>query len=511
VNTPLCMVVGALGGEGGGVLSDWIVSLARAQGYIAQSTSIPGVAQRTGATTYYIELFKPEGVDTYPVLALTPTPGHVDVILASELLEAARAAQNGLVTPERTTVIASVHRVFAIAEKISLGDGRFDVTKAETAVRELAKDALLFDMEQITKQSGAVISSVMFGGLAGSGALPFGREAFEAVIRETGKAVDTNLRGFALGFEAVKGPSQSAQTKDPKSARSYAVADTAALLAEVESDFVAKARSMIGEGVNRLVDYQDAAYAKLYLDRLRTVADALLAANREKPAWGVLTETARHLALRMSYEDVMRVADLKSRRSRHERVRAEVKPGEGEPLVIAEFLKPGLEEFAAFLPDRLGGWMLGAAERAGIKDKLRFGMHLKSTSITGFLTLRALARLRALRRWSWRYAREQENIEGWLDAVRQAIDADAKFAGEIVECAGLIKGYGSTNERGFERYNAIMEQVVKPALAEGRIAAKPVRQAREAALADPDGNTLQLLLEKSAAAPAKASKGQVAA
>ena len=51
------MVVGALGGEGGGVLTSWIVAAAESLGYPVQSTSIPGVAQRTGATTYYIEFY----------------------------------------------------------------------------------------------------------------------------------------------------------------------------------------------------------------------------------------------------------------------------------------------------------------------------------------------------------------------------------------------------------------------------------------------------------------------
>ncbi|NCV63645.1 MAG: indolepyruvate oxidoreductase, partial [Betaproteobacteria bacterium] len=50
------LLVCALGGEGGGVLSEWLMDAARRAGMPAQSTSIPGVAQRTGATTYYIEV-----------------------------------------------------------------------------------------------------------------------------------------------------------------------------------------------------------------------------------------------------------------------------------------------------------------------------------------------------------------------------------------------------------------------------------------------------------------------
>ena len=95
-----------MGGQGGGVLTDWIVALAEAQGFAAQSTSVPGVAQRTGATIYYVEMLPPrDGVA--PILSLMPTPGDVDVVIAAEMMEAGRSILRGLVTPDRTVMIAS--------------------------------------------------------------------------------------------------------------------------------------------------------------------------------------------------------------------------------------------------------------------------------------------------------------------------------------------------------------------------------------------------------------------
>ena len=94
------------------MLADWIVDLGEHNGWLAQATSVPGVAQRTGATIYYVELFPTDAArGAEPVLALMPMPGDVDIVLASELMEAARAVQRGLVTPDRTTLIASTHRV----------------------------------------------------------------------------------------------------------------------------------------------------------------------------------------------------------------------------------------------------------------------------------------------------------------------------------------------------------------------------------------------------------------
>ena len=111
----ITIAIVAMGGEGGGVLADWIVDLAEHAGYLAQTTSVPGVAQRTGTTVYYIEIF-PEAAaqeaGKQPVLALMPVPGELDIVLASELMETGRAIQRGLVTPDRTTLIASTHRVY---------------------------------------------------------------------------------------------------------------------------------------------------------------------------------------------------------------------------------------------------------------------------------------------------------------------------------------------------------------------------------------------------------------
>src|SRR5215470_6629117 len=139
---PIKLTIAALGGQGGGVLADWLVEIAEAEGYIAQSTSVPGVAQRTGATIYYLEFFPRSAAELAgrePVLALMPVPGDVDCVLASELAEAARAIQRGLVTPDRTTLIASTHRSYAISEKSAMGDGAADTAGLLQLVRSQAK------------------------------------------------------------------------------------------------------------------------------------------------------------------------------------------------------------------------------------------------------------------------------------------------------------------------------------------------------------------------------------
>ena len=158
ITRPIKLTIAALGGQGGGVLADWLVEIAEAQGYLAQSTSVPGVAQRTGATIYYLEFFPraaAEAAGREPVMALMPVPGDVDCVVASELAEAGRALQRGLIDPERTTVIASSHRTYAIAEKTALGQGSTDAAGLAQVLREQAKRLVLFDMNELAERHKA--------------------------------------------------------------------------------------------------------------------------------------------------------------------------------------------------------------------------------------------------------------------------------------------------------------------------------------------------------------------
>ena len=173
---PLTIAILAMGGQGGGVLADWIVEVAEHEGWAAQSTSVPGVAQRTGATIYYIETLPPRNGVT-PVFSLMPTPGDVDVVMAAELMEAGRSVLRGLVTPDKTTLIASTHRAYAVAEKEKPGDGVGDPFVVVGALDFAARRTIAFDMEKLAVERGTMISAAMLGALAGSGALPFERSA----------------------------------------------------------------------------------------------------------------------------------------------------------------------------------------------------------------------------------------------------------------------------------------------------------------------------------------------
>ncbi|MEO8408121.1 MAG: indolepyruvate oxidoreductase subunit beta family protein, partial [Oxalobacteraceae bacterium] len=296
---PVTILIAALGGEGGGMLADWLVAAATACDLPVQSTSIPGVSQRTGATTYYVEIY-PVPYDRLgtrvPVMALTPTPGAVDLMAASELIEAGRALENGLVSADCTTLVGSSHRVYTVAEKVIPGDGRIDSGKLLAALQQVGKRALLFDMAQLAQQSGTVINSVLFGAMAGSGALPLPREACEQAIRATGKGAKASLRGFAAGYAQAAGAAKPAVSDAP--------ARPQLAIERVHQVFPPETFALLDAGVARLTDYQDPAYAALYLDRLEPVLALDREAGGAANGYRLTCETGRQLALWMSYEDV---------------------------------------------------------------------------------------------------------------------------------------------------------------------------------------------------------------
>lgn len=490
---PLCMVVAAMGGEGGGVLTDWIVEAAHESGLAVQSTSVPGVAQRTGATTYYVEIFPTPAAELgglEPIFALSPSLGEVDLVVATELMEAARCAARGWSSAERTHLIASTHRVHAVAEKMEMGDGRYDSAALLRAVEAGSRNRLLFDMEQAAKSAGCIVNAVLLGAVAGSGLLPIAPEVFEAQIKAGGKAVEGNLRGFRLGLEAARGtlptaPPTAAETKRPHPA----VPGCEPVLVRLEG-LPPAVRPWVEEGVRRLAAYQDVRYAGLYVDRLLRLAEA----GSDN---AVLTSVARHLAVRMGFEDIIQVARLKSDPARLERIRAELGAAPDQPMIVRDFLKPGLEEICALLPGFLARPILAAARAGGRLDKASFGLRVNAAGVLGHASLRLLAALRPLRRFSHRWAEEQAEIESWLAAVTAAARLSPALALEVAECARLIKGYGETWRRGSGHFRRIAEQVIAPALA-GRwpvpVGVDAVANARIAALSDPEGKALDRTL-----------------
>jgi indolepyruvate ferredoxin oxidoreductase beta subunit len=503
---PIKLTIAALGGQGGGVLANWLIEIAEAEDHLAQTTSVPGVAQRTGATIYYLEFFpRAEAVrmGREPIMALMPVSGDVDCVVASELAEAGRAIQRGLVTPDRTTLIASSHRSYAISEKSAMGQGAADEQQLIELVRSQANRLILFDMDALAEQHNSVISSVLLGALCGSGVLPFRKSAFESAIKKSGIAVATNLAAFedacqrALSGDSYSNAPQSAAahlSDVPTRARSPQLQP---LLDRVRRLAVAL-QPVVLEGTRRAIEYQDPAYAALYLDRVERIValdephsqDAQSSRNGGGPAaaWTLTEATARSLALWMTFEDTIRVADLKTRSTRFIRVREEVRASPGQLLGITEFMKPRVAEIADTLPVAVGRWVLASPRARRWLERWTGGRQVRTSTVGGFLLLHVLGGMKRWRRGTFRYHQENARIEQWLARIESLAEMNYALAVELACAQRLVKGYGDTHERGWRSFTALVGQL--DVLAVRPDGAAVLARLQEAALADEAGETL---------------------
>ncbi len=491
VTRPITMAILAMGGEGGGVLADWTVALAEDNGWFAQSTSVPGVAQRTGATVYYVELLPKDGSGRYPILSTMPTPGEVDIVVASELMEAGRSVVRGFATPDRTTLIASTSRTYAMPERTAMGEGRVDSAELIAAAEGSFRRFIRGDFARIADQTGSVISAVLFGALAGANVPPFTREQFEQAIRAGGKGVDASLRAFSEGYRVAAAPpavdiqigTRPAEVAvTPPSILGPRLQAQSARIATMPEP----ARAFLVEGARRTAEYQDVAYADEYLDRIATVATVDTTDDHR-----ITTEAARYTALWMTYEDTIRVAFHKVRAKRFDRIRTEeARADDAQMVQIREYLHPQVEEISDTMPTALGRWILNSRAMNRLIHRITHqGIKIQTTSFWGYTVLYVLARLQPIRRRSLRFGQEQARIDAWLGRVRAHAATNPDLAYEIVQCQQVVKGYGETHANGMRNFNAMMDAL--PRLADDPNAAQRLANLRKLALSDDSGKALR--------------------
>jgi len=496
---PISIAIVAMGGQGGGVLTDWIVQLAENHGWVAQSTSVPGVAQRTGATIYYIEVMPPlDG--RKPILSLMPTPGDVDVVMAAEFMEAGRSILRGLVTPDRTTLIASNHRSFAIGEKIVPGNGIADNGTVTSAIGVAAKTEIIFDMNALATANGSVISAAMFGALAGAGVLPFSRDSYLELIRVGEKGAKASLRTFEAAFDRVQSKSLAPATPPLAAATSNAPSPAAidprlaGVLTRLKQELPEAVQAMAVAGLKKVVDFQDIAYGAEYLDILRKLCAADRSSGGAVRNFAFTQTAAKYLANAMSYDDVIRVADLKTRSGRRARIETELELSQDHVLQTTEFMHPRMEEIMGMLPAGIGRWLGGRPHLVGWLDRrVSKGRRIRTYSLPWFLALYVVGGLRGLRRASLRHANETAHRDEWLNAAKAAVGANYQLGLEILQCRRLVKGYSDTHSRGLSKFDKTLATIK---LIERREdAADWARRLREAALKDSAGKELDGVIQ----------------
>lgn len=459
------VLIAALGGEGGGVLTQWLIEVANDQGWHCQSTSLAGVAQRTGATIYYLEFMPRTPGQPDPVMSLFPAQGDIDIAVTSEIAEAGRMLSRGFISPDKTTLISSDHRVYGITEKSAITDGTADTDIILSLAQRYARTFVHFDIDALVKRHGTVISAGLFGAIAGAKALPFPKASFLDVIAR-GKASAANIAAFEESFAVAQGG--GAMLVEPDECSGFELPAPTSNLGQRLLPAIAKlpvaTHEVCYHAVGKLMDYQDVEYAELFLAKVAQVA----ARDDGYCDYCLTREAARWLALWMAFEDIPRVAQLKLRPSRDAEIRAEVKAGINQTVKVTEFFHPRVEEVAALLPKRIGEMLLENQTARRVINRVLGPRKLRTDTVLMHCVLRILASARFIRRHTLGYAHEHVMIDRWYSAVLTASSMEQACA--IADCGRLIKGYGATRHRSAQRLMAIVEAVGhQPSLSERQI------------------------------------------
>tara|TARA_B100000686_G_scaffold355308_1_gene472411 strand:- start:7674 stop:9176 length:1503 start_codon:yes stop_codon:yes gene_type:complete len=452
------ILITALGGEGGGTLMNWILDCARNCNLYVQGTSVPGVAQRTGSTSYYIEICdRNYNKGKEPVLSLYPKPGRVDVVIASEFLEAARIIERGYVNPERTTLITSSSRTYTNTEKIHIADGRFNFEKIMNTCSKMSKKFIHLDLNQIAADNSTIVSATMFGSLSGTNIFPWDKDVCESIFKndDFGK---NSLAGFRYAYKITRtynntGVKVKKSIDKEKQDNKYKITDN--FLNSIPNNL----RKIILLGQKRCEEYQNISYADLYIKRLKKI---LTFSNIENDrTCNVLENVAKRLALWMTYEDIPRVAQLKIKPDRFNKIKKEVKLEKEQLIIVQDIFKPGKDEIVAMLPRRIGQWLSRRNKIFFFMPFVGKGMKINSLSVTGFLILKFLSSFRFIRKSSYRYQEEQKGIEEWLYLVSKSIKVSVGFTEGLADMPQILKGYGETWERGKLKYDKINKALIK--------------------------------------------------
>lgn len=434
------VLIAALGGEGGGVLTQWLLDIAEQANWHCQSTSLAGVAQRTGATIYYLEFIPKSGThDKVPVMSLFPAQGDIDLAVTSELVEAGRMMSRGFISPDRTTLVSSSHRVYGIDEKTAVTDGTADTQVIESLAESYAKSLIKFDIDEVVKRHATVISAGLLGAIASSGALPFDIALYRQVIGR-GSSASANLAAFEECVTRASNPAVG--VFDPSVPPPFILPDaTTAVGREILPRIAAlpgAVHEVVYHGVIRLIDYQDVDYAKSYITTIEALVEV------QPDCSDTAQSLARWLALWMAYEDIPRVAQLKLRPGRFDAIRGEVGAGPEQLLQVTEFFHPRVEEIAALLPVSLGRFVLHSGLTRKTLSLFLGPRQLRTDTWATRSIFYVLAGLRRMRRRTLGFEHEHAMIDRWVAAVSNASSATSLA---IADCARLVKGYGDTRHR----------------------------------------------------------------
>ena len=457
------ILIGTVGGQGGGVLSDWLIKGLLNAGWQAQSIGLLGLSQRAGSVIYYAEA-RPFGHKP-PILSAYAAPGDVDLLLAQEFLELGRLLQGGFAHPD-CTIIANTYRYYGTLEKTPAEGGIYPSGVIRKAAETLSGDSYLFHAQELVAQAGlSLLSSnaILLGAVAGSQVFDLPPEPFRRAIEEAEVNVADNLKAFDLGYSMMRDgslPRALFKESEVLDWEQLAQQRQAALPARRRAEYrqlleqargAAPALSRVyAEACYRVLDFQDGAYVRDYLRSVQEIQAAEKAKSGDESN-SLTAVYAQHLANWMTYEDAPRVAQLKLRPERFAKMRQEHNVRGEDPFWVDDFLAPDPPQLYGMLPVAVGRWVRQRGRRWRPDfDHIAMPMRVRSNRPWGYFTLSLVSAMRHLRRRSLRHHEELALLKRWHDAVLQWLGRDATLGRLAADAGRVVKGYGRVRDKALD-------------------------------------------------------------
>lgn len=476
-NNILKILIPAVGGQGGGVLTEWLVNALLNSDYEVQSISLPGLAQRGGSAVYYIEAYKYNLHNgTTPIIfSQYPIPGDVDIILCQEFLELGRILEQGYGS-KKTTIISSTHRVYSTLEKLPVSSGIYSEEKLHIIANEFSSEFIglnALGLAKHNKMDDLAVNAILLGALCASHSIPLGIEDLKSSIDKVGIAVKNNLRAFEIGYDYVANNSATnvkdkidfARYIDEKeiSTKNIYKEDFKNIAEYIDNHFTEKLKIYLIEAVHRLIDYQNPKYARNYLDTISKVIKEDKSQDSD-----ISKEFVKNLALLLSYEDGIRVAELKIKSLRFSKIKDEMQIKDNQIFNVIDYLKPDAYEIYGLLPNIIISPLITIINitplnRLKRKQKdITFAQKPETTSFFGFVRLFLLTKIKFLRPYSHRFANEHKVIDKYIESTLKYTDINSSLGASVAKSGSLIKGYGDVRRKSVDVFNRYIDNIVWP-------------------------------------------------
>ncbi|MCB0880008.1 MAG: hypothetical protein KDC46_13640 [Thermoleophilia bacterium] len=457
---------------------DWLLLACREAGLVGQAMPLTG---RDGLHGMYVEVAADESVEA----ALGELPwGAVDLVVAGEHLELARAVDAGYVDADATTVVASCRRSYTTVERAVAPQHVLREREIDAIVDEHALAYHAFDGHEVARWYGlpaAAQPGLLLGALHGTGATGLDIEHLLAAIDTLGIDAPMHAEAFRRGTRlGRRAGGRVRRTRTPYQFTRRRRALVPHRSRRAFEELVARADELVDpehvpalqEAIFRLTEFQDADWATRLVDHVATIVDAERehAGSDLSPHHSVVGDAIRSLATLMVWPDAAWIANRKRRSERIVQLRTAHGISRRDAYDLVEHIPLDALDRAATRSKRLPAAPVDA-RTPPLLQPLQVE-RIRTTSISGAIRLRRLAASSAAREGSPRQQHELDTVDAWLVALHDALRSDHDLARIVARSGTIVQGTGAVREANRATAHAFWGRIVRQSLHVDRTAGR---------------------------------------